>query len=132
MKWLKKYKVFESVNWDEFSQTIKDLFMDLYDKDYTIDIFPSEYTNSMYHPIMKFARIEIRKLNNDHPLWTNDDEKKDFDAVILDILRYVVSEGYTYECKMSSLYPNSPGIKFYKIILHPKEETKKMPDCYNK
>ena len=124
MKYLKRYKVFESVNWDEFSQTIKDLFMDLYDKDYTIDIFPSEYTNSMYHPIMKLARIEIRKLNNDHPLWTNDDEKKDFDAVILDILRYVTSEGYTYELKMSSLYPSNfskKGIKLYKINLTPKE-----------
>lgn len=126
MKHLKIYKLFESnEDWDRFSQTIEDLFMELYDKDYSIEIFPSKIVDPKYGilPVenWKYPRIEIRKLNNDQPLWTNDNEKMDFDAVILDILRYVVSEGYTYECKMSSLYPNSPGIKFYKIILHPKE-----------
>lgn len=119
MKRIKTYESFDNslFDFDEFSKTIKSLFMDLYDRDYTIKIFPS-----LPGSISKrYPRVEIRKLNNDHPLWTNDDEKMDFDEVILGILRYVVSEGFNYECKVSSLYPNSPGIKLFKINLIPKK-----------
>ena len=110
-------------DFDEFSKTIKSLFMDLYDRDYTIKIFPSilDINPGITYGEIRYPRVEIRKLNNDHPLWTNDDEKMDFDEVILGILRYVVSEGFNYECKVSSLYPNSPGIKLFKINLIPKK-----------
>jgi hypothetical protein len=124
MRRLKTYEAFGSFNWDDFCQTIKDLFMDLYDKEYTIELFPPEYVKSAVDDgiytlskEVKNARIEIRKLNNDQPLWTNGDEKMDFDAIILDILRYVVSEGYTYECKVSSGYTGSDGILLFKINL---------------
>jgi len=126
MKRLKTYEAFDNslFDFDEFSKTIKSLFMDLYDRDYTIEIFPSILDinlGSLTYGKITYPRVEIRKLNNDQPLWTNDDEKMDFDEVILGILRYVVSEGYTYECKVSSLYPNSPGIKLFKINLIPKK-----------
>lgn len=133
MKRLKKYEAFDNslFDFDEFSKTIKSLFMDLYDRDYTIKIFPSILDmepGSVTYSKITYPRVEIRKLNNDQlrnwiwqPLWTNDDEKMYFDEVILGILRYVVSEGFTYECKVSSLYPNSPGIKLFKINLIPKK-----------
>lgn len=133
MKRLKKYEAFDNslFDFDEFSKTIKSLFMDLYDRDYTIKIFPSILDmepGSVTYSKITYPRVEIRKINNDQPLWTNDDEKMYFDEVILGILRYVVSEGFTYECKVSSLYPNSPygfiqmaGIKLFKINLIPKK-----------
>lgn len=125
MKRIKTYESFDNslFDFDEFSKTIKSLFMDLYDRDYTIKIFPSilDINPGITYGEIRYPRVEIRKLNNDHPLWTNNDEKMDFDEVILGILRYVVSEGFNYECKVSSLYPNSPGIKLFKINLIPKK-----------
>lgn len=125
MKWLKKYKLFESDDLrkyygdkvidecDEQIKVIKDLLLELSDKYYTCKVGyiagPSSY---MLDPAVKMSwkpviEISISKLTTSdfldgyvaNPLYNNDDEKMDFDAIILDVLRYGVGEGYKYKCE---------------------------------
>ena len=106
---------------DEHISVIKDMLLELSDRDYTCKV--GYVMRDIAMKISSKPVIDIR-------LYNSDDEKMDFDAVILDVLRYGVSEGYKYKCEEVKSNINGEVIR-YSIYLY-KEETKKMPDWYNK
>ena len=66
MRRLRTYETFGSFNWDDFCQTIKDLFMDLYDKEYTIELFPPEYVKSAVDDGILLFKINLITLQQHH------------------------------------------------------------------
>lgn len=155
MRWLKSYKLFESEELrkyhgdkvmdecDEQISIIKDMLLELSDKGYTcevgyamrgiamkmspkpvIDISITKKSDSGY-----FMRDVPQHISN--PLYETDDEKMDFDSVILDVLRYGVSEGYKYKCEEIKSF-SSIRVTRFSIYLYKEYEIKKMPDWYNK
>lgn len=110
MKHIKTYKLFESSfmksyyseeevkKTDEVIAILKDILLELSDIGYNtrVDykvISPRVITN---HPQIQ---INITKTSEDRllPLWNNEDDKIEFDDVILRVLRYSIGEGYKYE-----------------------------------
>ena len=96
MKYLKTYKLFET-NTFEISD-IKDILLELSDIGYTFrvdyKVIPPRLVTT--HPEIQ---INITKKSGDVllPLWNTEDDKMEFDEVILRVLRYAVYEGYKYE-----------------------------------
>jgi hypothetical protein len=110
MRYIKEYKLFESSfmksqyseeevkKTDEVIAILKDILLELSDIGYTTRVdykilSPRLITN---HPQIQ---INITKLSEDRllPLWNNEDDKIEFDDVILRVLRYSIGEGYKYE-----------------------------------
>lgn len=117
MRYLKPYQLFESsgmklsyseeevIKTDEVIANIKDILLELSDIGYTTRVDYKVLSPRMItsHPQIQ---INITKTSLDSemnagfrflPLWNNEDEKMDFDDVILRVLRYAVDEGYKYE-----------------------------------
>ena len=110
MKHLKSYSIFESsfmkksyseevvIKTDEIISNIKDILLELSDQGYTsrVDykVIPPRLVTT--HPEIQ---INITKKSEDIllPLWNTEDDKMEFDEVILRVLRYAVYEGYKYE-----------------------------------
>lgn len=115
MKKLKTFESFNEFNWDEFSQNINDLLMDLHDKYYKHEFTGTRFDNNMN--LLK-ANLIIKKENEEEPIWTNKEEtRNEFYKDINNVLEYISSEGFNYECGYSSLYINSPGIMVFKIVI---------------
>ncbi len=117
MRYIKEYKLFESSfmksqyseeevkKTDEVIAILKDILLELSDIGYTTRVdykilSPRLITN---HPQIQ---INITKTAEDSemnagfrflPLWNNEDDKIEFDDVILRVLRYSIGEGYKYE-----------------------------------
>jgi hypothetical protein len=110
MRYIKEYKLFESSfmksqyseeevkKTDEVIAILKDILLELSDIGYTTRVdykilSPRLITN---HPQIQ---INITKTSEDRllPLWNNEDDKIEFDDVILRVLRYSIGEGYKYE-----------------------------------
>ena len=110
MRYLHTYKLFESSfmknsyseeevkKTDEVIAELKDILLELSDIGYTFrvdyKVIPPRLITS--HPEIQ---INITKKSGDVllPLWDNEDDKMEFDDVILRVLRYAVGEGYKYE-----------------------------------
>jgi hypothetical protein len=148
MKRIKTYKIFESDDLrkyhgdkiidecDEQIEVIKDLLLELSDKDYTCKVGYTMRDIAMRMSWKPVIDISITKLTTSdlldgyrpdgaiiaNPLYNNDDEKMDFDAVILDILRYGVSEGYKYKCEEIKSYSKEKIIR-YSIYLYKEKIT---------
>jgi hypothetical protein len=110
MRYIKEYRLFESSfmksyyseeevkKTDEVIAILKDILLELSDIGYTtrVDykvISPRLITNNPQ------IQINITKTSEDRllPLWNNEDDKIEFDDVILRVLRYSIGEGYKYE-----------------------------------
>lgn len=155
MRYLKTYKVFESDDLrkyhgnkvidecDEQISVIKDILLELSDIGYTCEVGYAMRGIAMKMSPKPVIDISITKKSDSgyfyrdvpqyiaNSLYDTDDDKMDFDAVILDILRYGVSEGYKYKCEQ--IKSNISGkVTRYSIYLYKEYETKKMPDWYNK
>ena len=155
MKYLKTHKIFESDELikyygdkvidecDEQIAVIKDILLELSDKGYTCEVGYAMRGIAMKMSPKPVIDISITKKSDSgyfvrdvpqhiaNSLYDTDDDKMDFDAVILDILRYGVSEGYKYKCEEIKSF-SSRSVTRYSIYLYKEYETKKMPDWYNK
>lgn len=92
------YSEEEVIKTDKVIDNLRDILLELSDIGYTtrVDykvISPRLITT---HPEIQ---INITKISEDRllPLWNTEDDKIEFDAVILRVLRYAVDEGYKYE-----------------------------------
>ena len=110
MRYLKTYNIFESSfmknsyseeevrKTDEVIADIKDILLELSDIGYTFrvdyKVIPPRLVTT--HPEIQ---INITKKSGDLllPLWDNEDDKMEFDEVILRVLRYAIGERYKYE-----------------------------------
>jgi len=110
MRYIKEYRLFESSfmksyyseeevkKTDEVIAILKDILLELSDIGYTtrVDykvISPRVITNNPQ------IQINITKTSEDRllPLWNNEDDKIEFDDVILRVLSYSIGEEYKYE-----------------------------------
>jgi hypothetical protein len=110
MRYLKSYQLFESSGMkslyeeeevkktDEVIADLKDILLELSDMGYATKV---DYKVISSWKVNQHPEIQINITNPSEdrylPLWDNDDEKSEFDEVILRVLRYVVGEGYKYE-----------------------------------
>jgi hypothetical protein len=110
MRYLKTYKLFESSfmknsyseeevkKTDEVIAELKDILLELSDIGYTFRVDYKVLSPRLIttHPEIQ---INITKKSEDIllPLWDNEDDKMEFDDVILRVLRYATSERYKYE-----------------------------------
>jgi hypothetical protein len=83
---------------DEVIANLKDVLLELSDIGYTTRVDYKVISPRMInqHPEIQ---INITKMSEGRllPLWNNEDDKMDFDGVILRVLRYAITEGYKYE-----------------------------------
>jgi hypothetical protein len=116
MKHIKTYHLFES-NLSQYFEAdvikkseevildLKDILLELSDIGYTTNV---DYKVLSPRMISQHAQIQISitKPSEDSevnagfrflPLWNTEDDKVEFDDVILRVLRYAISEGYKYE-----------------------------------
>jgi hypothetical protein len=109
MKYLKKYQIFESgmksayseeevIKTDKVIDNLRDILLELSDMGYTTRVDYKVISPRLINQKPQI-QINITKKSEDIllPLWNNEDEKEDFDYVILRVLRYAVGEGYKYE-----------------------------------
>jgi hypothetical protein len=110
MKYLKKYQIFESsfmkgsyseeevIKTDKVIDNLRDILLELSDMGYTTRVDYKVISPRLINQQPQI-QINITKKSEDIllPLWNNEDEKEDFDDVILRVLRYAVGEGYKYE-----------------------------------
>ena len=114
MKHITKFKLFESSveqhymkraysedevkKTDEIITDLKDILLELSDIGYTNRVAYKVLSPRMVttHPQIQ---INITKKSGDIllPLWNTEEDKIEFDDVILRVLRYAVDEGYKYE-----------------------------------
>jgi hypothetical protein len=117
MKHITTFKLFESSGMknsysddevkktDEVIADLKDILLELSDIGYTTNV---DYKVLSPRMISQHAQIQISitKPSEDSevnagfrflPLWNTEDDKVEFDDVILRVLRYAISEGYKYE-----------------------------------
>jgi hypothetical protein len=116
MKHIKTYHLFES-NLSQYFEAdvikkseevildLKDILLELSDIGYQVNV---DYKVLSPRMISQHAQIQISitKPSEDSevnagfrflPLWNTEDDKVEFDDVILRVLRYAISEGYKYE-----------------------------------
>jgi hypothetical protein len=137
MKHIKTFKLFESSGMknsyseeevkktDEVIADLKDILLELSDMGYTNRV---DYKVIAPWKVNQHAQIQINISNLSEgrflPLWNTEDDKVEFDDVILRVLRYAVSEGYKYEYEgitspYDSLKPPFKGqVVNYKITLY--------------
>lgn len=109
MKYLKKYQIFESgmkrayseeevIKTDKVIDNLRDILLELSDMGYTTRVDYKVISPRLINQKPQI-QINITKKSEDIllPLWNNEDEKEEFDDVILRVLRYAVDEGYKYE-----------------------------------
>jgi hypothetical protein len=110
MKYIKTYHLFESSamkslyeeeevkKTDEMIADLKDILLELSDIGYTnrVDYKVISPWKVNQHPEIQ---INITKMSEGRylPLWNSEDDKTEFDDVILRVLRYAITEGYKYE-----------------------------------
>lgn len=88
---------------------IKDILFELSDVNYDTLV---EYADSGcptsrgLYEISTVPVLGIRIRKDVGPLWNNDEEKMEFDDVILRLLKYATSEGYKYKSEISPFYYN--------------------------
>lgn len=124
MKYLKRFNEsdFHSEVEDCYEDilVIKDILLELTDKEYRceVDLFINSESGSKYPGIS----ITIAKLGSEQipgayqilPLWNDDNDKIDFDAVIIDVFRYAVSQGYKYKSDITYSKVNTDtNTRFY-------------------
>jgi len=117
MKHLKSYKLFESdistfydanviSKCGETIADIKDILLELTDIGYQANVDYAPFLRQYLNYKTPVIRISITKSSGDSylnpefrflPLWNSEDDKVEFDDVILRVLRYASSEGYKYE-----------------------------------
>ena len=116
MKYLKKYQIFESgmksayseeevIKTDKVIDNLRDILLELSDMGYTTRV-DYKVLSPRLITTQPQIQINITKTSLDSemnagfrflPLWNNEDEKVEFDDVILRVLRYAIDEGYKYE-----------------------------------
>ena len=83
---------------DEVIADLKDILLELSDMGYATKV---DYKVISSWKVNQHPEIQINITNPSEdrylPLWDNDDEKSEFDEVILRVLRYTIGEGYKYE-----------------------------------
>ena len=110
MKHITTFKLFESSGMknsysddevkktDEIIADLKDILLELSDIGYTTNV---DYKVLSPRMINQHAQIQISITKPSEgkllPLWNTEDDKEEFDDVILRVLRYAVDEGYKYE-----------------------------------
>lgn len=113
MRYLNTFKLFESsyseeetIKTDEVIADIKDILLELSDIGYTVRVDYKVITSRRMISQHPQIQINITKPSLDSemnagfrflPLWNTEDDKVEFDDVILRVLRYTVDEGYKYE-----------------------------------
>jgi hypothetical protein len=117
MKHLKPYKVFEAdittfydadvvSKCDETIAELKDILLELTDIGYQANVDYAPYLRRYLNYKTPTIQINITKPSEDSemnagfrflPLWNSEDDKMDFDDVILRILYFITGEGYKYE-----------------------------------
>jgi hypothetical protein len=117
MKYLRTYKLFESsgmkssyseeevIKTDKVIDNLRDILLELSDMGYTTRV-DYKVLSPRLITTQPQIQINITKTSLDSemnagfrflPLWNNEDEKGEFDDVILRVLRYAIDEGYKYE-----------------------------------
>lgn len=109
MKYLKKYQIFESgmkmayseeevIKTDKVIDNLRDILLELSDIGYTTRVDYKVISPRLINQQPQI-QINITKKSEDRllPLWNTEDDKIEFDDVILRVLRYAVDEGYKYE-----------------------------------
>jgi len=117
MKHIKTYQLFES-NLSQYFETdvikkseeviaeLKDILLELSDVGYQVNVDYAPFLRQYLAYDSPVIRIIIQKQSGDSylnpefrflPLWNSEDDKMEFDDVILRVLRYTTSEGYKYE-----------------------------------
>ena len=83
---------------DEVIANLKDILLELSDIGYTTRVDYKVISPRMINQCPQI-QINITKMSEGRllPLWNNEDDKMDFDGVILRVLRYAIGEGYKYE-----------------------------------
>jgi len=132
MKHLKTYNLFESSamkssyseeevkKTDEMIADLKDILLELSDMGYTnrVDYKVISPWKVNQHPEIQ---INITKMSEGRylPLWNSEDDKAEFDDVILRVLRYAITEGYKYEYEGITSGSSIKGqVVNYKITLY--------------
>lgn len=131
MKYIKTYKIFESdfIRWiekkfgtdilkefEEVIDNIRDILLELNDIGYVTDVdfapFSRTFGWESKSPVIKISIIRKSKTGNKITmLIKNDDEKIEFDDVILRLLSYTTGQGYKYYVDYNTYYYN---IEIYK------------------
>ena len=144
MKHIKPYKIFESnlsqyfepdvvKKSEELIDDIKDILLELSDIGYRTDVdfapFLRRYL-SYNTPVIQISITKPLGVSDGirfDPLWSDDDEKVEFDDVILRVLGYITSEGYKYEYQgIKSPAEHIKGqIVRYMISIYKENETPK-------
>jgi hypothetical protein len=117
MKHLKTYHLFES-NLSQYFEAdvikkseevildLKDILLELSDIGYQVTVDYAPFLRQYLTYDSPVIRIIIQRPSGDSylnpefrfiPLWDSEDDKVEFDDVILRVLRYSVDEGYKYE-----------------------------------
>ena len=132
MKYIKTYHLFESSamkslyeeevikKTDEMIADLKDILLELSDIGYTnrVDYKVISPWKVNQHPEIQ---INITKMSEGRylPLWNSEDDKAEFDDVILRVLRYAITEGYKYEYEGITSGSSIKGqVVNYKITLY--------------
>jgi hypothetical protein len=132
MKHITTFKLFESSGMknsysddevkktDEVIADLKDILLELSDIGYTTNV---DYKVLSPRMISQHAQIQINitKMSEGRylPLWNSEDDKTEFDDVILRVLRYAITEGYKYEYEGITSGSSIKGqVVNYKITLY--------------
>jgi len=117
MKYIKTYHLFESnlsqyfeddviKKSEEVILDLKDILLELSDIGYQVTVDYAPFLRQYLTYDSPVIRIIIQRPSGDSylnpefrfiPLWDSEDDKVEFDDVILRVLRYSVDEGYKYE-----------------------------------